>query len=339
MPGLHRFSLPVRGHGQRSSGAGAGRALSPRGALTVHAVDGALLFAIRAALAMGLVAVPIVAAGRPDLTTTFGRDLPYARRARVLAVVAVAMTACVGCGSALAVRAHPGESATGAAVVAVATALVAGAAKYVCDATRLGGLGAVLLLFSFAVAANASPTWADVLPYTALAAAGAGLAWLLAASGRIVHPERPQRLAVAMAPRRLAEVLEASASGDVPRQTRRGATVAVLHAYQSLGSPPPARTRSAGSGTDAVYLHLTDLSWTLLVGSARCEPWPAGIDPAELAAAEKRAYVLPDRLHHHRWGAAADRVAEHRATDEKCRARWDFPPLSPGSGAHPDCVP
>ncbi|MCZ0991464.1 FUSC family protein [Streptomyces diastatochromogenes] len=58
----------------------------------------------------------------------------------------------------------PWESAAGAAVVAAATAVVAGVAKYVCDATRLGGLGAVLLLFSFAVAANASATWAEVLP-------------------------------------------------------------------------------------------------------------------------------------------------------------------------------
>ncbi|MFE1314698.1 hypothetical protein [Streptomyces sp. NPDC058755] len=87
---------------------------------------------------MGLVAVPIVAAGRPDLavyamrgscTTTFGRNLPYARRARVLAVVAVAVTACVGCGSALAVWAHPGASATGAAVVAVAVATALTSAK------------------------------------------------------------------------------------------------------------------------------------------------------------------------------------------------------------------
>ncbi|MFI7131654.1 hypothetical protein ACIBQ1_38670 [Nonomuraea sp. NPDC050153] len=89
-----------------------GRVLSPRGALTLHEVDGALLFAVRAALAMGLVAVPIVPAGRPDLavyamlgsfTTTFCRNLPYARRAPVLALAAAAMTACVGSGSALAV--------------------------------------------------------------------------------------------------------------------------------------------------------------------------------------------------------------------------------------------
>ncbi|SOD91266.1 MULTISPECIES: FUSC family protein [unclassified Streptomyces] len=301
MPGSRRFSPPVRGHGWRGSVAGAGRALSPRGALALHDVDGALLFAVRAALAMGLVAVPIVAVGRPDLavyamlgsfTTTFGRNLPYARRARVLAGVAVAMTACVGCGSALAVWARPGESAAGAAVVAAATAVVAGVAKYVCDATRLGGLGAVLLLFSFAVAANASATWADVLPHTALAAAGAAFAWLLAVSGRLVHPERPQRLAVAMALRRLAEVLEASAAGDVPRQTRHGATVAVLQAYQCLGSPPPARARHAGPGPDAVFLRLTDLSWTLLVGSARGAP---GAPAATAVQLRRQAALLTDR--------------------------------------------
>ncbi|MFF7130138.1 FUSC family protein [Streptomyces sp. NPDC008240] len=301
MPGLRRLPLPGRGHGRRSPVAGAGRALSPRGALTLHEADGAFLFAVRAALAMGLVAVPIVAAGRPDLavyamlgsfTTTFGRNLPYARRARVLAVVAVAMTACVGFGSALAAWSRPGESETGAAVVAVATALVAGAAKYVCDATRLGGLGAVLLLFSFAVAANASPTWADVLPCTALAAAGSALAWLLAVSGRFVPPERPQRLAVAVALRRLAEVLEACASGDVPRRTRHGATVAVLQAYQCLGSPPPSRTRGTGSGTDAVFLRLTDLSWALLVGSARCAPGAPATTAVHL---RRQAALLTDR--------------------------------------------
>ncbi|MGW2808631.1 hypothetical protein [Streptomyces sp. NPDC001450] len=57
--------MPV--HDWRTSAADARRALSPRGALPLHDVDGALLFAARSALAMGLVAVPIVAAGRPDL--------------------------------------------------------------------------------------------------------------------------------------------------------------------------------------------------------------------------------------------------------------------------------
>ncbi|MGW3634947.1 FUSC family protein, partial [Streptomyces sp. NPDC005122] len=219
--------MPWRGW--RHAAVGAGRALSPRGALTLHDVDGALFFAVRAALAMGLVGVPLVWAGRPDLavyamlgsfTTTFGRNLPYAARARVLAVAAVAMTACVGCGSALAAWAGSGGAGgVGTAVAVAATAVVAGLAKFVCDATRLSGLGAVLLLFAFAVAANGTPTGAEVLPHTALAAVGAAFAWLLAVSGRLVHPDRPQRLAVATALRELAALLDASAVGDVPGRT------------------------------------------------------------------------------------------------------------------------
>ncbi len=66
------------------------RVLSPRGAFALHQVDGAFTFALRAALAMALAALPLVVAGRPEdavygmlgaFTTTFGRNLPYPRRA------------------------------------------------------------------------------------------------------------------------------------------------------------------------------------------------------------------------------------------------------------------
>ncbi|MFD8418746.1 FUSC family protein [Streptomyces sp. NPDC059466] len=302
MPLSPRLLPRVPWRGWRHAVAGAGRALSPRGALILHDVDGALLFAVRAALAMGLVGVPIVWAGRPDLavyamlgsfTTTFGRNLPYDRRARVLALVAVAMTACVGCGSALAAWARAdGTGGVGAVVVVAATAVVAGLAKFVCDATRLSGLGAVLLLFAFAVAANGTPTGAEVLPHTALAAAGAAFAWLLAVSGRLVHPDRPQRLAVATALRKLADLLEASADGDVPGRTRHAATVAVLHAYHCLGLPPPTRTRRAAPGRAAVFVRLTDLCWALLIGSARRPP----ADPAAAARQLRvQARLLTDR--------------------------------------------
>ncbi|MFF3873998.1 FUSC family protein [Streptomyces sp. NPDC001978] len=296
---FRRFVLLRTRPGPRPALAGARRVLSPRGALTLHEVDGAVVFALRAALAMGLVAVPITLAGHPGLavhamlgsfTTTFGRNLPYARRARVLAVVAVAMTALVGCGAALAVWARPGAGGAGVAVVIAATALVAGGAKFVCDAARLSGLGAVLLLFSFAVAANNETTRADVLPYTAFAAVGATLAWLLGVSGRLVHPDRPERLAVATALRKLAELLDAS--GDVPQGTRHRTTVAVLHAYQCLGVAPPADTARTDPGRDAVFVRLTDLSWTLLIGSARHSP----ADPAATALLLRRqARLLTDR--------------------------------------------
>ncbi|WP_327365936.1 FUSC family protein [Streptomyces sp. NBC_01217] len=279
MPRL-RIPLPaLTGSGRRYSAARAGRALSPRGALALQSVDGALSFALRAALAMALPALPMALAGRTDqavyamlgsFTTTFGRNLPYARRARVLALVVVAMAACVGCGSALAAWAHPRNAGAGAAAVVVATAVVAGVAKLACDAARLSGLGAVLLLFSFAVAANGSPVPADILARTALAAAGAAVAWVLAVAGWFVHPDRPQRLAVAAALRELAELWETTGAGDASALARHRTTAAVLQAYRTLGVMPPTAAERGGRGGACLYL--TDLSWSLLIGSARRPP-------------------------------------------------------------------
>lgn len=272
------------------------RALSPRGALALQNIDGALSFAARAALTTALPAVPLAMAGRADaavytilgsLTTTFGRNLPYGRRARVLALVAVAMTLCVAAGSALGAWARPQDGGAGAAVVVTATALVAGVAKFACDATRLSGLGAVLLLFSFAVAAYGAPVSSDVLPHTGLAAVGAATAWLLGVSGRLVYPDRPQRFAVAAALRELADLMEAIDAGGGHGLSRHRATAAVLEAYRTLGVPPP--TAAERSGRDGgTCLRLTDLSWSLLVGSARRPP----DDPLGLARC-LRAQVRP----------------------------------------------
>ncbi|QNS02606.1 FUSC family protein [Streptomyces xanthii] len=287
MPNFRRFAPPEPRHGWRHSARGAGRALSPRGAFALHEVDGAVVFALRAALATGVVAVPLSVAGRPDLavyatlgslTTTFGRNLPYARRVRVLSVAALAMTAAVATGSALAVAADPHAGGAGALAVVAATAVVAGIAKFVCDVTRVGGLGAVLLLFAFAVAANGAPAAGDVLPRTGLAAAGAGCAWLLGVAGVLLHPDRPQRLAVAMALRRVADLLDVTggAAGPATRSVRHRATVAVLHAYHCLGVPPPTRTPRAVPGGQADFVRLTDLAWSLLTGPGGAPAAAAG---------------------------------------------------------------
>ncbi|MEU3714365.1 FUSC family protein [Streptomyces catenulae] len=281
--------------GPRQAVAGVVRVLSPRGSLTLHPVDGAFTFALRAALAMALPALVLAATGRTEqavyamlgaFTTTFGRNLPYRRRAGALALVALAMTACVGVGSALAAWALPRPG--GAAVVVAATALVAGAAKYACDAARLGGLGAVLLLFAFAAAANGTAGPADVLPHTALAAAGAALAWALAMAGRLVHPDRPQRLAVAAALRALAALWDAPGADHDGRRRHR-ATAAVLRAHHALGLLPRA---AGGERHGGVCVRLTELSWSLLIGSATRPP----DDPAALARQlREQARALADR--------------------------------------------
>ncbi len=274
--------------------------LSPRGALVLGRVDGALWFAVRAALAMALPALPLVAAGEPRLavyamlgafTTTFGRNLPYRRRARVLAVVALAMTCAVACGSALAVAARPSEGGLGAVAVVAATALVAGAAKFCCDTARLGGLGAVLLLFAFAVAANGATTAAQVGPQAAAAAVGAASAWLWALSGRLWHPDRPQRLVTAAALRAVADLLE-SADGAARSRARYRATAAVLQAYASLGAGPPTGPSDGARG--GACLRLADVCWSLLVRSAYRAPAGA---PGQARRLRSQAGLLADGRH------------------------------------------
>ncbi|MGW9039983.1 FUSC family protein, partial [Streptomyces sp. NPDC055721] len=126
----------------------------------------------------------------------------------------------------------------------------------------------VLLLFSFAVAANGSSTPADVLPHTALAATGAAVAWVLAVAGRFVHPDRPQRLAVAAALRELADLLDAGAGyGD--RLARHRATAAVLQAYRTLGLAPPAAADAVRGDRGDTCVGLVDLAWSLLMDRAR----------------------------------------------------------------------
>ncbi|MGD6741085.1 FUSC family protein [Streptomyces sp. BH106] len=235
---------------------------------------------------MALVAVPMALAGQAEasvyamlgaFTTTFGRNFPYARRARVLALVALSMTASVGAGAALGVWARPQDGGAGAAVVVAAMAVVAGAAKIGCDAARLRGLGAVLLLFSFAVSAYGAPAPSDVPERTALAALGAAVAWALAMVGRYAHPDRPQRLAVAVALRELAGLLDAATDdGGTDRVARHRATAAVLEAHRALGLAPATAAERGSEGGPCV--RLAAISWSVLIRSASRPPdLPAGL--------------------------------------------------------------
>ncbi|MEU6578986.1 FUSC family protein [Streptomyces sp. NPDC046805] len=257
------------------------RVLSPRGALTLHKVDGAFPFALRAALAMALPALPLALTGHTELavfpmlgafTTTFGRNLPYRRRASVLAVVALAMTACVGLGSTLAALTDPHTEVSGAIAVIAAMAVVAGLSKFICDATQLTGLGAVLMLFSFAVAANGSASHpSDVLIQTAWAAVGAFTAWVLALAAWPLQPDRPQRLAVALALRDIAALLEQGGGRRDSGQLRDRATGSVLQAYRSLGLTPSATARHHIEQQEWC-VPLADLAWSLLIRSVRPQP-------------------------------------------------------------------
>nr|WP_234389189.1 FUSC family protein [Streptomyces sp. CS149] len=125
----------------------------------------------------------------------------------------------------------------------------------------------MLLLFAFAVAAYGSTDPSDIPVQTALAATGAAVAWLLAVLGWFVHPDRPQRLAVAAALRELADLWEAAGTGGGRGLVRHRATAAVLQAYRTLGVQPPTGAERDGWG-DTCF-RLTDLAWVLLIVGAR----------------------------------------------------------------------
>ncbi len=85
-----------------------------------------------------------------------------------------------------------------------------------------------------------------------------------------MHPDRPQRLAVAAALRELADLWEAAGTGGGRGLVRHRATAAVLQAYRTLGVQPPTGAERDGRGDTC--LRLTDLAWALLIVAARRAP-------------------------------------------------------------------
>lgn len=85
-----------------------------------------------------------------------------------------------------------------------------------------------------------------------------------------MHPDRPQRLAVAAALRELADLWEAAGTGGGRGLVRHRATAAVLQAYRTLGVQPPTGAERDGRGDTC--LRLTDLAWVLLIVGARRAP-------------------------------------------------------------------
>ncbi|MFJ3639978.1 FUSC family protein [Streptomyces sp. NPDC090108] len=262
--------------------AGLTRVLSPRGSFAMAKISGALPFALRAAVTMALPTLPLVLAGRPDLalfpalgafTITFERSLPPLRRRRLwlLGIVALAMTAAVGLGSLLAVWAGPsGPWFQGVAAVA-GMAAVAGLAKFGCDYAGLRGLGAVLMLFSFAVTAEAPTQLSQVLPHTALTALGAAVAWLMCLPNSL-QPRRLRLLALADALQAFSTALDAVGPSRTSK-ARRQALAAALRAHYALNDADvdldgPQDGEDAEFSADYVWALLTTDAWQSARGAA-----------------------------------------------------------------------
>ncbi|WP_329239623.1 FUSC family protein [Streptomyces canus] len=158
-----------------------------------------------------------------SLCALYAHHRPYAARARALAAVVLGMVAGLGVGLVAA-------SLTGSAVVLVTVgALVAAVQKALCDATRIGPPGHVVLTFISSASLFAPQTLTQVPGHLALALATGAWAWLVGMAPGLFRPHGPERRATAHA-------LNAAAAYAENRRPHASGTAhaAVQTAWQTL---------------------------------------------------------------------------------------------------------
>ncbi len=186
----------------------------------------------------------LVALGRLDLAlytmagslcALYAHNRPYAARARALAGVVLGMLG----GLAVALVA---ASLTGNAVVLVTVgAVLAAVQKALCDATRIGPPGNVVLTFVSSASLFAPQTLGQVPRHLALAAAAGAWAWLVGMAPVLIRPHGPERRATAHALNAAAAYAATTAARTGPHAADDGNTgaraagyAAVQSAWQSL---------------------------------------------------------------------------------------------------------
>ncbi|MER6502178.1 FUSC family protein [Streptomyces sp. NPDC001455] len=168
-----------------------------------------------------------------SLCALYGHNLPYARRARAVAGVVLAMV--IGMAVSLVAA-----SLTGSTAVLIAVgALLAAVQKILCDATRIGPPGPVIFTFVTSAALFGPQRLGQVPGHLALVLAAGVVSWLVTLAPALIRREGPERRATARA-------LDAAAAyADHPGDRTRHAAVAAVHgAWQSLlasGRPTSAR--------------------------------------------------------------------------------------------------
>jgi hypothetical protein len=174
-----------------------------------------------------------------SLCALYAHNRPYAARARVLARVVLGMV------GGLAVSLIT-ASLTGSAVVLVTVgAVLAALQKALCDATRIGPPGNVVLTFITSASLFAPQTLGQVPAHLALALAAGAWAWLVGMAPGLLRPQGPERRATAGALKAAAAYVCAHGPDDAHPRSRAAAAAAVQAAWQPLLATGDARTRRA----------------------------------------------------------------------------------------------
>ncbi|MFI1348140.1 FUSC family protein [Streptomyces lydicus] len=212
--------------------------------------------ALSAVVALAIPDATLYALGRLDLVlytsagamcALYAHGLPYAARARALPWVVLGMVASLG------IALTAASLVTSTALLVVLASLVAAAHKMICDATRIGPPGNIILTFIAASAFFVPQQLGQVPLHLGLALGTGALAWLVCMAPALVRPQGPERIATARALEAAAGLLRtesavagAAADGAAPgardvAQARHGAAAAVNAAWHTLFLAPPAR--------------------------------------------------------------------------------------------------
>ncbi|MYW47020.1 FUSC family protein, partial [Streptomyces sp. SID161] len=128
-----------------------------------------------------------------SLCALYGHNRPYAARARTLAWVVLGMV------GGLAVALSAAALTTNAVVLVTVGAVLAAVHKTVCDATRVGPPGNVVLTFISSASLFAPQSPGQVPGHVALALAAGVWAWLVGMAPGLLRPHGPERRATAQA--------------------------------------------------------------------------------------------------------------------------------------------
>ncbi|MEU3731763.1 FUSC family protein [Streptomyces sp. NPDC033538] len=198
-----------------------------------------------------------------SLCALYAHNRPYAARARTLAWVVLGMLGGVAVALVTA-------SLTQSAVVLVTVgALLAAVQKALCDATRVGPPGNVVLTFISSAALFVPQTLGQVPGHLALAAAAGAWAWLVGMAPALVRPHGPERRATAQALNAAAAYADTRGTGDGHTPARAAGYAAVQAAWQTLLSLPATGARAT---TRHALEHLVVRAEVALAAPADTDP-------------------------------------------------------------------
>ncbi|MGY5125560.1 FUSC family protein [Streptomyces nigrescens] len=197
--------------------------------------------ALSAVAALAIPDLTLWALGRLDLIlytsagamcALYAHGLPYAARARTLPWVVLGMVASLG------IALTAASLITSTALLVGCASLVAAVHKVVCDATRIGPPGNIILTFVTTSAFFVPQHPGQVPPHMALALGAGALAWLVCMAPALIRPQGPERIVVARALEAAAGLLRTDAGTDEERvgvpHARHATAAAVNAAWHTL---------------------------------------------------------------------------------------------------------